>query len=251
MSYQFDPAQFDRREELIGDRRRAPLRRLLAVAAVLLVIGVFAAGLRAAYVAGTRHAAVGGASEVPLIRADARPMMVRPAEPGGLKIPDRNMLIYDPGKPMVEHLLPPPEQPMLRPTVALAGAEAAAPAMSLPPTAASAGAPAMSAPAVSLPTSAAAPMLPATPHGTLPAKTGYVRLQLGSVRSAGAARLEWDRIRQRNADLLGALSANPVRADLGDKGVYYRIETGPIGDLAANRICGALKARKVGCVIVR
>jgi hypothetical protein len=246
MSYQFDPTEVDRQEELLDDRRQAPARRrLLAVAAALLVMVVFAGGLWLAYVAGTRHAAGGGASEVPLIRADPRPMMVRPVEPGGLKIPDRNMLIYDPGKRMVEHLLPPPEQPMPRPTAA------AAPAVSPPPaaaSAASAGAPAMSAPA---PAAAAAPMPPAAAHGAPPAKTGNVRLQLGSVRSAGAARVEWDRIRQRNSDLLGALSASPVRADLGDKGVYYRIQTGPIGYLAADRICGALKARKVGCVIVR
>ena len=106
----------------------------------------------------------------------------------------------------------------------------------------------MSAPA---PAAAAAPMPPAAAHGAPPAKTGNVRLQLGSVRSAGAARVEWDRVRRRNSDLLGALSASPVRADLGDKGVYYRIQTGPIGYLAADRICGALRARKVGCVIVR
>jgi hypothetical protein len=243
MSYQFDPAEVDREEGLFAVRRQVlPRRRLLAVAAALLVMLVFAGGLWLAYVAGTRHAAGGAASEVPLIRADPRPMMVRPSEPGGLKIPDRNMLIYDPGKQMVEHLLPPPEQPMARPTAA------AAPAVSPPPAEASAEEPAMSASAAATPATAAAATPPAAPQG---AKTGNVRLQLGSVRSAGAARHEWDRIRQRNSDLLGALSASPVRADLGDKGVFYRIQTGPIGSIAADRICGALKARKVGCVIVR
>jgi SPOR domain len=88
-------------------------------------------------------------------------------------------------------------------------------------------------------------------HGTLLAKNGSVRLELGSVRSAAAARLEWEHIRQKNADLVGAFSAFAVRADLGDKGIYYRIETGPVGSLAAARICGELKQRKVGCVIVR
>ena len=234
MSYQFDPAEVDRAEELFGAPRRALLRPLLIVAAALLVMVAFAGGLWLAYIAGTRHAAGGAASEVPLIRADTRPMMVRPAEPGGLKIPDRNMLIYDPGKQMVEHLLPPPEQPMSRPTAATAGA----------------GAPSTSAP-TSPPVTAPAPPPTAAAHVAPAAKTGTVRLQLGSVRSAGAARTEWDRIRQRNSDLLGTLSAIPVRADLGDKGVYYRIETGPIGYPAADRICGALKARKVGCVIVR
>jgi len=248
MSYQFDPAGFDRLEEPYAERQ-APRRRLLAIAGALLVMAVFAGGLWLAYVAGTRHAAGAGTSEVPLIRADARPMAVRPAEPGGLKIPDRNMLIYDPGKRMVEHLLPPPEQPMARLAAAAAPAEAAAPTISPLPDAAPAGAGA--APAATPPTTAAAPMPLAAPHRTPAGKTGNVRLQLGSVRSADGARLEWDRIRQRNSDLLGALSASPVRADLGEKGVYYRIQTGPIASSAADRICGVLKARKVGCVIVR
>jgi hypothetical protein len=249
MSYQFDPASLDRLEEPYADRHQTPRRRLLAIAGALLVMVVFAGGLWLAYVAGTRHGAGAGMSEVPLIRADARPMVVRPAEPGGLKIPDRNMLIYDPDKRVVEHLLPPPEQPMARPTAAAAPAEAAAPTGLPPPAAAPAGAAA--APAGTPPTAAAAPLTPSLPHGMPAVKTGNVRLQLGSVRSAGGARLEWDRIRQRNSDLLGALSASPVRADLGDKGVYYRIQTGPIAFSAADRICGALKARKLGCVIVR
>ena len=122
MSYQFDPAALDRQQEPFGDRRQARRLRLLGVAAAVLVMGVFAGGLWLAYLAGTRHAAGGSADEVPLIRADTRPMVVRPAEPGGLKVPDRNMLIYDPGKQMVEHLLPPPEQPMARPTAAAAPA---------------------------------------------------------------------------------------------------------------------------------
>ena len=246
MSYQFDPAELDRREELFGDRRQAqPRRPWMVAAAALLVVAVFAAGLRLAYVAGTRHAAGSAASEAPLIRAELRPMMVRPAEPGGLKIPDQNLLIYDPGKHMAEHLLPPPEQPMVRPAATAAPAEAATPAAAA--TAARAAAPGMPAGAVA----SAEPQPAAAPHAGAPAKTGNVRLQLGAVRSAAAARLEWDRIRQRNSDLLGPLSASPVRADLGDKGVYYRIETAPIGQPAADRICGALKARKVGCVIVR
>jgi sporulation related protein len=271
MSYQFEPAEFDRREELLGDRREeheeSPPHRLLTVAAALAVMAAFAAGLWLAYHEGARHAGGGGGGDVPLIRADASPMMVRPAAPGGLRIPDRNMLIYDPDKRMVEHLLPPPEQPMARPTAAAERAAAAPPPASGPPAAAPAGAPNPSVSAALAPAAAPAvraaeqPIAPpartaaAKPSGALPAtppaKGGNVRLQLASVRSADAARLEWDRIRQRNPDLLGALSAAPVRADLGDKGIYYRVETGPIGDLAANRICGELKQRKVGCMIVR
>ena len=239
MSYQFEPAEFDRREDLLGERREAdgsPPHRLLTVAAATGVMALFAAGLWLAYYAGSRHLGGGATGNVPLIRADPRPTMVKPAAPGGLKIPDRNLLIYDPNQPMVEHLLPPPEQPMARP-----GAAAAAPAAA-----------AVAAPPGVPPAQAAAPAgVSGAARDAPPPRGGGVRLQLGSVRSADAARREWDRIRERNRDLLGGLSAVPVRTDLGDEGVYYRIETGPVGDLAAGRICSALKERKFGCLVVR
>jgi SPOR domain len=92
----------------------------------------------------------------------------------------------------------------------------------------------------------------APPIASAPTKTGGMRLQLGSVRSAGMARAEWDRIKRANADLLGNFSAVAVRTDLGDKGVYYRIQTVPVGDAAhADRICGELKQRHLGCFTVR
>ena len=66
------------------------------------------------------------------------------------------------------------------------------------------------------------------------------------------AREEWDRIKRMNPDLLGHLTAVAVRADLGDKGVYYQIQTGPIGDAsAAERLCGELRQRHLGCITVR
>ena len=43
-----------------------------------------------------------------------------------------------------------------------------------------------------------------------------------------------------------------IRADLGEKGIYYRILTGPVADqAAAERICGELKQRSVGCIVAR
>ena len=93
---------------------------------------------------------------------------------------------------------------------------------------------------------------PAAPPKPAAAKTAGTRLQLGSLRSEDAARQEWERIKRKNTDLLGSLSATPVRADLGDKGVYYRIQTGPLADLpAAERICSELKQRSIGCIIAR
>src|SRR5438477_3005932 len=52
------------------------------------------------------------------------------------------------------------------------------------------------------------------------------------------------RLKREQPDLLGKLSAVAVRADLGDKGTYYRIQAGPLSDgAAAERLCGELRQR--------
>ncbi len=65
--------------------------------------------------------------EIPVIRADITPMKVRPENPGGLQVPDRDKLVYNriqnggsatPERATVERLLPPPETPLPRPQAA-------------------------------------------------------------------------------------------------------------------------------------
>jgi cell division septation protein DedD len=263
MTYHLGPIDPDRRAEFFADTRdgepQPRPRRVLATALALLVMGLFGGGLWFAYVQGTRHAAGDAAGgSVPLIRADERPTKVKPEKPGGMEIPDRDKLILSSPRPAVEHLLPPPEKPMPRPAPP---PPSPAPQREQPPTTASstpASPPAP--PPAAIPQaqqSAAAPPgkpppPPAAPPKTAAAGAAGARLQLGSVRSEDAARQEWERIKRKNADLLGTLSATPIRADLGDKGIYYRILTGPVADqAAAERICGELKQRSVGCILAR
>jgi pyruvate/2-oxoglutarate dehydrogenase complex dihydrolipoamide acyltransferase (E2) component len=278
MSYNLGQIDPDERTGLYVDPRdeepAAPPRQVLRILGALLVMGVFAGGLWFAYFEGARHMA--GSSDsgaIPLIRADAQPIKVKPAEPGGMHVPDRNMLIYGDGqgRPEVEHLLPPPEQPMALPVAPPPGPPAtpapqtaAASAPAAPAAAAAAPAAALEAgtgrPAQSTVASPANPRLArpqAQQAGPQPGRpqlepAGGLRLQLGAVRSAGMARAEWDRLKRTNPDLLGHLTAVAVRADLGDRGVYYRIQTGPIADSAvAERLCGELRQRHLGCMIVR
>ena len=258
MSYHLGSAEPEHSSGLYAEPREEEPpqpRRLLTIAAGLAVMVLFAGGLWLAYVAGTRHAGGAAGADVPLIRADTRPDKVKPDKPGGLQIPDRNMLVYGEDRNMVEHLLPPPEQPMPRPAPPPPGSAAAPPPE---PAAAAPGPAAPPAPrAAPAQKPAAAPLRPTAVKKPETVRTGLskaggIRLQLASVRSEEVARREWDRIKHRNHDLLGNLTASAIRADLGDKGVYYRIQTAPVGDLAAaDRICGALKERNVGCIVVR
>ncbi len=233
---------------------------VLGCVGVAAVLGGFAyAGYR---VLGRVH----GGETVPLIHADTRPVKVAPNTPGGMVVPDQDMMVLNPDHaddPRVEQLLPPPETPLPRPAPppaqpAAAAESAPAAAMSVPPT----GTPQTTvtvavppSPAPAHPGAAPAPEPPAKP-AVAPAPAANVsggwRLQLAAVRSQDEAGREWARIKHTYADLLGSLNYTTVRADLGSKGIFYRIVAGPIADGAqAARVCETLKQRKLGCILVK
>src|SRR6267154_1276962 len=98
--------------------RAKPRRPWPTAVLTAVVMAVFAGGLWFFYHQGARQSAVPGPGDpVPLIRADERPMKIKPDQPGGMPVPDQNVSVYDqkPGAAAVEKLLPPPEQPMPRP----------------------------------------------------------------------------------------------------------------------------------------
>ncbi|MCP5368465.1 MAG: SPOR domain-containing protein [Hyphomicrobiales bacterium] len=82
--------------------------------------------------------------------------------------------------------------------------------------------------------------------------TDGFRIQIAAVRSADSAAREWARLQKKHADLLGGLTSMVEKADLGKKGVYYRLRAGVLPqEAAAKDLCAALKLRKVGCIVVR
>jgi cell division septation protein DedD len=231
-----------------------PRRRLRGPLLVLVVMALSAGGLWVAY----NNSQTRAPGDVPVIQADQGTTKTRPQQPGGMAIPDQDKLVYNQGKgpPQVEKLLPPPEIPLPRPAPSgeAASATPAAPAVpvtpAVPPPAPPPAAPATAAPATTAPGVAAVPPPPAPPAPAA-AVTGY-RLQLGALRSEDAARQEWEKLKKAHGDLLGGLNAAWPRADLGERGIYYRIQAGPVGDVAAaEHLCGELKRRNVGCILVR
>jgi cell division septation protein DedD len=80
---------------------------------------------------------------------------------------------------------------------------------------------------------------------------GGYRIQLAAVKSEQAASSEWARIEKANPEL-AQLTMMPTRVDLGDKGIFYRIQAGPLADAAAaDHLCAQLKQRNQGCIIVK
>jgi hypothetical protein len=251
MSYQqfghVDPAErLDYAEEPSPEGEEYRPRRLLPGAMLAAVVmAIFAGGLWFAYHQGAKHATATSVAaapgQVPLIRADTDPVKVKPDKAGGMSIPDKDDPIYTlhPNANAAEHILPPPEAPAPRPT---APPPPAPVAQALPT-------PLPAPPQVAaLPRPAAKAVEPAAK----PAAAGAgMRIQLASLRTPEAARDEWERLKRENDDLLGKLTAVAVRADMGERGIYYRVEAGPLTDkAAAAKLCKALKERDLGCSLV-
>ncbi|MGQ0662088.1 MAG: SPOR domain-containing protein [Pseudomonadota bacterium] len=231
----------------LASRRR--LVRLLPLAIALVAIGGFGGVVGYYYMT---HLRGGEDGVAPLIRAEQRPIKVRPEHPGGLEVPHQDKEIYSrvgqlapaaptPLPPGVERLLPPPEAPLPRP---LAPPEI--PAVAAPP------------PAIAVPEAPAAgappspPAVAAPPPAVAVAGGAGFRVQLGSVKSPEHATREWEKLRRAYPDVLENLTLTVVQADLGERGTFYRIQAGPLGDHAtASAICAALAPHRVGCLIVR
>jgi hypothetical protein len=76
-------------------------------------------------------------------------------------------------------------------------------------------------------------------------------VQLLSVKTKARAAQEAGRLTSRYKPVLGSLKVVPVRADLGDRGVFYRLRAGPLDSrAAAASLCRKLSARNQGCLVV-
>ncbi len=72
------------------------------------------------------------------------------------------------------------------------------------------------------------------------------------MKSDAAARQQWQTVSQKNQDILANVAAVIERADLGQKGIFYRIQGGGFATrAAAQSVCDTLKSRNIGCFVVR
>ena len=58
-------------------------------------------------------------------------------------------------------------------------------------------------------------------------------------------------LQQRYPNILGSFQPTIVRADLGAKGIYYRVRVGPFRGGDATRLCEDLKAAGADCILAR
>nr|WP_306266691.1 SPOR domain-containing protein [Pararhizobium sp. IMCC3301] len=82
--------------------------------------------------------------------------------------------------------------------------------------------------------------------------TGDFVVQVSSQRSEEAARSAYTGLQRRFPTVLGDQSPDIVRADLGSRGVFYRVRVGPMETrLAANDLCQSLKNAGGDCIVAR
>lgn len=95
------------------------------------------------------------------------------------------------------------------------------------------------------PAAAAAP--PAATTAAAPAGSAFV--QLSSQRSEEAALQAFRGLQGRHPDILGGLAPDVQRADLGDRGIYYRVRVAQPSRADAAGLCERLRAAGSDCLL--
>lgn len=99
---------------------------------------------------------------------------------------------------------------------------------------------------------ASQPASPA-PAGGVPAiaADGAFLAQIASLKSADAAEAAWTRFSRRSPALFQNARKDVQRADLGERGVYFRVRAGYFASRAdAAQFCGQVKALGQECLVV-
>ena len=204
----------------------------------------------------------GSSRNAPLIEADARPIKIRPDNPGGLRVPNQDELIFDRNRGARSAapggLAPEAENPrvdQLRSQLAERAAQEAA--RNAPPPASPAPAQPAAPATPSAPATASAlnaPSLPApvpSAERFAPVPNGRAQVQLGSLPSEAAARGEWDRLQKRVPEFLGNRRVSLAPFDREGQTPLYRIRTGGFADAATARaFCEEMKTKSIPCMVV-
>lgn len=79
---------------------------------------------------------------------------------------------------------------------------------------------------------------------------GNKSLQFAAVKSDAEARALWAKLQAKNPELSG-YTLRVERADLQDKGIFYRVKVAGLSDSSAQSLCGKIKARGGSCMVVK
>lgn len=231
---------------------------------LVIAAGVIATALVAIVGA---YSAVGHRSAgVPVIEADSRPLRVKPADPGGLAVDDKDIsLLSNSDHDGQAAMAPSPEVPAPQ---ALKAQEAAArPAPPAPPqvTQAVATPPSPVQPvslstaaptaqritpaAVATPAPRPAKPAPATAAARPRAPVGRTQVQLAAFGTHEAAEAEWQRLAHKMPDVLNGHQPAVTKTEHEGR-TFFRLRTGGFADVGQARdFCEKVKAKGAGCAV--
>ena len=79
-----------------------------------------------------------------------------------------------------------------------------------------------------------------------------VRIQLGAFRTYAEANDNWNKVKKKFTKELNNKKHYITKADLGAKGVFYRLQVGSLENTSEGRaVCNDLIQQKQGCFIVK
>jgi cell division protein FtsN len=230
------------------ERGRGPL----LLAGIILLLAAFGGVLFFAYQQGVKE---GMRSAPPLIRAEQGPAKVTPQDPGGMEIPHQDKRIYDriagaeSEEEGVERLLPRAEEPMKLPNGDTEEKPAAEKETAAEPTSPEEAVIPGAAPRTpeAKPSQSASKPAPAASSSS---SSGKYVVQIAALRSEADAKSRFASLQKQHGDLLSGTEADIQRADLGDKGVYYRLRIGYLDSKSsADSLCSKLKSRGLDCLV--
>ncbi len=239
------------------------------------VSGIVLAGIVGWFVLSPQYAA-DTPGEIPVIRRPKDAIKVQPADPGGMEIRNQDKTVYNiidkkgaGDTPAVETILPPPEEPQLpiivpeaepaeppAPAVpstekTIAAAEEIIKAETMPP----AKEPVKKIKPEPVPAPAPTPQAPApqpTPEKiSIPAKAaaGSWQVQLMASTNRNAVAGSWASL-SKKYPVLKNLPYEIETADLGAKGIFYRLQAGAFSDRnGADALCKEIKSLGGSCIV--
>ena len=89
------------------------------------------------------------------------------------------------------------------------------------------------------------------PAAPAAAMGGSYQVQIAALKSQADAEDYWTRASGNRPELLDGVAHSIVRADLGEKGIYYRVRVGAYNDKSsAQTMCNNLKESGLSCFVV-
>src|SRR5690606_19368163 len=91
---------------------------------------------------------------------------------------------------------------------------------------------------------------PAATTAAAPASGGAYVVQLMALREEAGAKNAWAALQKKHPSILGGQALDIERADLGDKGIFYRVRAaGYATKAAAQSACTSLKSAGQDCIV--